>query len=89
MTGQLVNPVPAHGEHAQYPLHNCRKTCTIDRLDDNVKVISHDAKILDTKIVLLFGSGHCFQKQVFHGGGFHYHLFPIGTGCHMVAPAIA
>jgi len=47
---------------------------------DCVKMISHDAKILDTKIVLLFSSGHGLQKQILHGRRIKNHFLPVCPG---------
>jgi hypothetical protein len=52
-TGEMF-PVPCHGEHAQYPLHNARQGFSLFRTYYQMDMVAHDAKIMDLEAELLF-----------------------------------
>lgn len=58
--------IEGHSEHAHYPPHDGGKILSFPGPDNEVKVVSHYAEILDSKIIFRLRAPHDLQKQLFH-----------------------
>jgi hypothetical protein len=77
MAADKVVPVPRHGEHAQYPLHDTRQGFAPFWAYDEMDVVAHDAKIMDLEAELLFCPLDSVEEERSHGLAIEDHLFPV------------
>jgi hypothetical protein len=77
MPADEMLPVPCHGEHAQYPLHNTRQGLALFRTYYQMNVVAHDAEIMDLETELFFCPHYCVEKEGSHGIAMEDHFLSV------------
>jgi hypothetical protein len=87
MTAHKMLPVPCHGEYTENPLHDMGQGFITVRVDYEMNMIAHNAKMINLETVLLFSPFYDVEEEDPHSITVHDHLPSICPGGDMIGRA--